>query len=118
MSTIAIAGCMNGDNAVEPTVSLAGTYSLRTINGSPLPFTFSTGTTLNSDVLTLFGDGTYSDASQYADGSVRVEQGTYDNISGAINFFPQGSISSYQGSLSGSILTEIFNGFTQVFQKN
>src|SRR3954463_3393183 len=81
-----MSSCENGTNAVEPTVSITGTYQLRTINGTSLPFTFSDGATLTSEVLTLFADGTYSDTEQFSDGSLAVEQGFYNAVNGSLSF--------------------------------
>ena len=115
---IGLAACTNNDsNSTAPTVSVVGNYSLRTINGSPLPYTFSNGSTLSSDVLTLFADGTFSDVGQYSDGTAIVEQGFYSNNNGSITFVDQPSGFTYQGSLSGSVLTEIVNGLTETYQK-
>ena len=50
-AVIALAACNN--DATSPSVSLVGTYSLRTINGNPLPFTFSNGAVLVNDQLTV-----------------------------------------------------------------
>ncbi len=112
-----MSACDNGSNSVEPTVSIAGTYTLRTINGTSLPFTFSDGSTMTSEVLTLFSDGTYSDTEQFSDGSLAVEQGFYDALNGSITFTVSPSGQAYGGSLSGSVLTEIFPNFTLVYQK-
>ena len=110
--------CGNENNSVEPTVSLAGTYTLRTINGSGLPFTFSDGTTVTSDVISIFDDGTFSESIQISDGEVFVDQGTYSSNNGSITFNDITAGIQYSASLSGTVLTAIFqNGLTEVFQK-
>jgi hypothetical protein len=53
-----------------------GNYTLRTVNGPPLPFTFSDGATVTSDVLTIRDDGRFSDAVQFSGGTVQVFQKT------------------------------------------
>ena len=116
-ATTATAACA-GNDVTSPTVTLAGTYSLRTINGSPLPYTFGSGVSLTSDVLTLRADGTYTDVGHYSDGAVTTEQGVYTNSGGSVTFDDQTDNVSYQGSLSGRVLTEITNGFTVTYQKN
>jgi hypothetical protein len=113
---IVLAGCTSSDST-EPGVSLVGNYSLRTINGSNLPYTLSNGLVLTSDVLSLFNDGTYSDAAQYSDGRVGVENGFYSNNNGAITFTVSSSGATYAGSLSGSVLTEIIGTVTETYQK-
>jgi len=113
-----LSACNDASNAVGPNDSLAGEYSLRTVNGNPLPFTFSDGTTISSDVLTLFVDGTFSESFQMPDGRVFVDQGFYTANNGALTFTDQTAGVTYSGSISGSVLTEIFpSGLTEVFQR-
>lgn len=103
-------------DSTGPNGSVAGTYDLRTVNGQTLPYTFSNGLRLTSDQLTLFRDGTYEDVSRYSDGSSFVDDGDYTNYNGALTFYStSGDI--YQGSVSGDVLTQILNGYTQVFQR-
>jgi hypothetical protein len=113
---IGLAAC-NDSNAVGPTASVAGLYSLRAINGTNLPVTFSNGRTLVSDVLTLNVDGTFSDDAQFSDGSVVVEQGFYSNNNGAIDFTDRDTGQRFSASLSGTILTEFVGGLTEVYQR-
>lgn len=113
---IGLAGC-NDSNAVGPTTNVAGLYSLRAINGTNLPVTFSNGRTLVSDVLTLNVDGTFSDDAQFSDGSVVVEQGFYSNNNGAIDFTDRDTGQRFSASLSGTILTEFVGGLTEVYQR-
>ena len=95
---------------------LSPDHSLVLINGSRLPYTFSNGVTLVSDVLTLYADGSYSDYSQYAVGAPRTEQGFYTENNGSLVFDPDAG-STYQGSISGRVLTEIVGGYEQRFEK-
>jgi hypothetical protein len=114
---IGMAACTNNDTT-SPTTSLSGNYSLRTVNGSPLPYTFSDGNTITSDVLTIRDDGTFSESVQFSDGVVQVFQGFYSANNGAISFTDQDSGANSSGSVSGSVLTEVFpNGPIEVFQR-
>ena len=118
------AGC-DSNNSVSPSVSLTGNYSLQTVNGQALPYTFSTsqGTfQLQADVLTLNADGSYQDIGQYISEDTgqpftSTEIGTYSAVNGSITFFDQTDGIEFSGSLSGSILTEIAGGVTEVFRK-
>jgi hypothetical protein len=103
-------------DSTGPNGSVAGTYDLRTINGQSLPYTFSSGLRLTSDQLTLFRDGTYEDVSRYSDGTSFVDDGDYTNYNGSLTFYST-SGQVYQGSVSGDILTQILNGYTQVFER-
>jgi hypothetical protein len=94
-----------------------GTYSLTRLNGQLLPYTFSNGLTLISDDLTLYRDGTYMDVSRYSTGNSRTEQGYYTNNNGSLFFQPNSSGLTYQGSVSGTVLTEIVSGYTQTFER-
>ena len=120
---VALAACSN--DATSPSVSLVGTYSLRTINGNPLPFTFSSGSVLVSDRLSLNADNSYVDIATFSNGSTSTEQGFWSSNNNVITFNDQTDNIQYTGSLSGSVLTEIFNntgGFsgsvTEVYQKD
>ena len=112
---IGLAAC--NDSSTGPTANVAGLYSLRAINGTNLPVTFSNGRTLVSDVLTLNVDGTFSDDAQFSDGSVVVEQGFYTNNNGAIDFTDRDTGQTFSASLSGTTLTEFVGGLTEVYQR-
>jgi hypothetical protein len=70
---MAVAGCGDDDETTEPT-NIAGTYTLRTIDGAALPFTLFTaaqndGTKreVTGGTVTLEADGTYSDVFEFRD---------------------------------------------------
>jgi hypothetical protein len=113
---VTLSAC-NDSNPVGPTAAVAGQYSLRAINGTPLPVTFSSGATLVSEVLTLNNDGTFSDDAQFSDGSVAVEQGFFVNNNGALDFTDRDTGETFSASLSGTILTEFVRGLTEVYQR-
>ena len=103
-------------DSTGPNGSVTGTYTLRTIDGQPLPYTFSGGLRLMSDELTLTSDGSYQDVSRYSDGTSFVDEGDYTNYNGAVTFYST-SGDTYQGSISRDVLTQVLNGYTQVFQR-
>jgi hypothetical protein len=121
---VVAAGC-GSDNSVAPTVGLSGSYVLEAVNGQPLPYVFTSdqGTfEVTADQLTLNGDGSYSDLTQLTSATTgevfqSQELGTYSSLNGSITFFDQTDGIEYSGSLSGSVLTEISAGVTEVFQK-
>lgn len=113
-----LVACSNNDNVVAPLQTVTGDWVLVSINGSALPFVFSDGSSLTSDVLTLFDDGTFSESMQFAGGQVFVDQGTFIVNNNAIRFTDLTAGFSYSGSISGTTLTAIFpNGLTEVFQR-
>ena len=109
--------CAN--DVTGPSGNVFGTWTLRTLNGSSLPFTVNANTTVIGEQLTLNSDGSYADVASYSDGSSFRELGSYTLNNNAITFFDQtdGGI-TYQGSISGNVLTEISGQFTSVYQKN
>jgi hypothetical protein len=113
---IGLAAC-NSDST-SPTVSIVGTYTLQKINGFNLPFTFSDGVTVTSDVLRLNQDGSYSETEQDSGGFIVQDIGFYTNINGSITFTDQTSGVTFPGSLSGSVLTVIVGNNTEAFQHN
>jgi hypothetical protein len=115
---LALAGTLAACSAdsTGPNGSVAGTYSLRRIDGQTLPYTFSSGLRLVSDELTLRSDGTYEDVSRYDDGTSFIDEGDYTSYNGAVTLYSTLG-DTYQGSVSNNVLTMIVNGFTQVFQR-
>jgi hypothetical protein len=119
---VALAACNN--DSTSPNGSVTGTYSLRTVNGNPLPFTFSDGSVIVSDRLSLNSNGTYVDIATFSNSSTATEQGLWSINNNLISFSDQTDNLSYQGSLSGNVLTEAFPGtfsnqsVTEVYQKD
>jgi hypothetical protein len=104
-------------DSLGPSGNVAGTYSLRMIDGVRLPYTFPSGSRLISDDLTLYQDGTFVDVSRYDSGATSTDQGFYTNQNGALTFESSESSLTYQGSVTDNVLTEVVNGYTQVFER-
>ena len=104
-------------DSVGPSGSVTGTYTLRRINGSTLPYTFTSGQRLISDDLTLYRDGTFTDVSRYDSGETTTDEGFYTSSNGALDFESSETGLRYQGSVTNNVLTEVVNGYTQVFEK-
>lgn len=116
------------DSSTSPSGDPAGTYDLKTINGTAVPYVFppsgGTTTTITSSVLVLATNGTYSEqigvksvSGTTTSTSTITELGTWTAFNGAITFNDQTDHVTYQGSVSGSTLTEINNGYTSVYQR-
>jgi hypothetical protein len=120
LAVVALAACNN--DSTSPNGNVSGSYSLRTVNGNPLPYTFSDGSVLVNDQLSLNSNGTYTDVATFSNASTPAEQGYWSINNNLISFNDQVSGTSYTGSVSGSVLTETFptNGgtITEVYQKN
>ena len=122
LAVIALAAC---NDATSPNGSAVGTYSLRTINGNNLPYTFSDGTVLVSDQLVLDSDGRYTDDANFSGGGGIHEEGFWSINNNLITFNDETDGINYTASLSGSVITETFNNsgigsgsITEVFERN
>jgi hypothetical protein len=108
-------------DSTAPAGSVVGSYQLQRINGNPLPYTFSGGSTITADRFTLNVDGSYTDVVTYSNGSVSTERGQYTANNGDISFSyldtVQNRYITYQGSVSGPVLTTFVNTYTSVYQK-
>jgi hypothetical protein len=113
---LGLAACAN--DATAPSTSVDGSYTLKSVNGSTLPYTFSNGLQLVNEQLIMNTDGSFTDQSQYSNGQISTDTGFWTNLNGSITFNDVTAGITYQGSLSGTVLTEIVSGFTQTFQKN
>jgi hypothetical protein len=118
-----------GDSGTGPnSTQLEGTYSLRSINGSPLPYTVQSGVnsiTLTSDVITIASNGTWTETLLYrqtingvtangaeADGGTWVRAGNDVTLDSN-----QSQGTAYSGTLSSGTLTFEDVGFVGVFRK-
>jgi hypothetical protein len=116
---IGLAACSDNNNAVTiPLQTIPGDFVLQTLNGSPLPFTFSDGVTLNTDVLSLADGGTFSETMKLADGRVFVDTGVWTASGNSLTITDETAGFTYSATLSGTVLTAVFpNGLTEVFHK-
>lgn len=117
---VALAACNN--DSTSPNGSAVGTYNLVTVNGSNLPVDFGNGDILTSDVLTLNSNGTYTDVAQFSQSGPKQENGNWSINNNLISFNDITDQLSYQGSVSGNVLTESFQvsgggSVTEVYQR-
>jgi hypothetical protein len=116
-AVMALATACNSDST-SPTVSIAGTWSLRTLNGQSLPVQTGPSTVVSSEQLTLNNDGTYNDVVNFTNGTFANEFGYYTVNNNQITFVDQSDNNfQYTGSISGNVLTT-FSGITAVYQKS
>lgn len=116
-----------GGDSTGPDNSFAGSYELRSIGGSPLPFTViqvgADRLEVVSGTLTINEDGTFSDRATFRiteSGNVTTEQeavaGTYTRNNNAFTFSDtDGDV--YSGSLQGNTMTVTVEGLILVYQK-
>jgi hypothetical protein len=119
-----------GDSGTNPNNSdIAGTYTLQSIGGSPLPYTFQSGSptvTLVSDVLTVGSDGTWAEAEdfqQVANGQTTTgslsDGGTWTRSGTSLTFVSQADGTTvYTGTYGNDTLTlDAGDGQAQIFHR-
>ena len=124
-----VGAACGGDSPTQPTSSsVAGTWSLQTINGTALPYIVaqagSDKVELTSDVLTVVGSGSFTQITQVRvtqNGQVSTQSipdaGSYVLNGTAVTFTFNSDGSSGTGSLSGNTLTIAEDGFAYVYRK-
>lgn len=118
------------DNSTNPsTADISGTYSLQSVGGTAIPYTFqSSGSTvtLTSDILTVGSDGTWSETVNYqqvANGQTTTNSvndgGTWTRSGTSVSFYSQtNGIVAYTGTYSTDTLTlDDGSGSAQVFHR-
>ena len=121
---LAITGC--GDSTGSGASSRAGTYTLRTVNGGTLPYTFvlSNGVMIRftEGQTTLNGDGTFGISLTYEirpityiDKYTDDGTGTYTVTNGAVRLNRADLEDDYTGTLSRNTLTLMIQGDAFVF---
>lgn len=125
---LAIVGC-GSDSSSEPTnASVAGTWTLQSVNGSQLPFTLSNvGSTkieLVSSVVNVTSAGTWTSTSQtrttingQATTSTGTQAGTYTLSGSAVAIRSTDGTTVQAGTVSGNTLTLAQTGLVFVYQK-
>lgn len=123
------AACGGGDSPTEPTqVSVAGTWSLQTINGTRLPYVVAqTGADkleVTSDVLSVSGTGSFTQTT-----TVRLTQNgqvSTQSVADAGSYTLNGSAASFRfnsdgstgtASISGNTMTVATDGFAYVYTR-
>jgi hypothetical protein len=124
--TTAATAC-GGDSSTNPNAAIGGTYTLKTVNGSPLPYILvQSGTSkfeITDDVVVLTDAGTWTESGHTRtteNGVVTtdafVDGGSYSRSGTAITL-----VSSASGSISGSVangtLTISDVGLVAVYQR-
>lgn len=124
----AILACGGDDSTSVPTnASVAGTWTLQTVNSSPLPFTLATTPAkieLLSNVVTVSSNGTYSSSlttrttvSGQATTATSTAAGTYTLSGNAVAIRSNDGTTVQAGTVSGNTLTLAQTGLVFVYQK-
>jgi hypothetical protein len=124
-----VAAACGSDSPTQPTAtSVAGTWSLQTINGTALPYVVAqTGADkveLTSDVLTVVPSGSFTEITTLRvtqNGQVSTQSvpdaGSYTLNGTAVSFTFNSDGSSGTGSISGNTLTVTSDGIALVYKK-
>jgi hypothetical protein len=126
---LAVAVACGSDSTTQPTASLAGTWTLQSINGGPLPATVTQTATdkleVLSDVVNVSANGTYTETLQFRETlngvsttSTSTDAGTY-TVNGTSVTLNSQQIGIIPAALSNNntTLTLTETGFVWVFVK-
>jgi hypothetical protein len=124
---LTVVACGSDDSTAPSNSSIAGTWSLQTINGSPLPFTLAPAPTkieILSATAIINSNGTWTSSSQTRTTlgtqapttTTETDNGTY-TISGSTIALRSSDGTVESGTISGNTFTQVESGFTFVFKK-
>jgi hypothetical protein len=114
------------DDDIAGSSSTTGAYTLRTVNGSSLPYTVVTGTSAGTvvvdDVITLFQGGTFAGTRHFratANGTLetRAETGTYTLFGTSISLRVNETGLTKVAIGDGVSMTFVEQGLTLVYRK-
>jgi hypothetical protein len=116
------------DSDVTGSSTVNGPYTLRTVNGSPLPYiTSGSGTTKSEivdDVITLYEGGTYAELGHSritVNGQVTTETttegGTYSLFGNSVILRSGNGIHVRMPTIEANTMTLVENGMRSVFRK-
>ena len=124
---LAIVACGSDSSSGPTNASVAGTWSLQTVNGSPLPFTLATSPAkleLLSYVVNVTSTGTWTSAQSIrttfngqATTASTTDAGTYTLSGNAVAISSTSSSTVLAGTVNGNTLTLASSGLTFVFTK-
>ena len=124
---VALLAIACGDST-SPSASAAGTWTLQTVNGAPLPFVLlqvgADKLELTSDVITANSTGSFTQMTTLKtteDGQVTTESipdaGTYTQAGTAITFTFNSDGSTGTGTLTGNTVTVASQGYSLVYTR-
>ena len=116
------------DGGVVGSSTVNGTYTLRTVNGSPLPYTMPGGgavkTEILSDAITLFQGGTFSRARDsritengQTTSRYETETGSYSLFGTSITLNSIATGKATLATINANTMTIVEPGVTSVFSK-
>ena len=126
---VAIAALFVGcDSGVTGVSSITGDWSLRTVNGTSLPFTISGSgankTEILDDVITLYEGLTFQEtkhqrvtANGQASTVMLTETGAYTLFGTSITLVGNSGGDARRGLIEGSTMTIVENGMTSAYRK-
>jgi len=124
---LALLAC-GGDDSTGPGASIAGAYSLTTVNGAPLPFVVQQAGTykyeITADTYTLAAGGTWTEewtdrttSNGAVTTSTNTDAGTWSGNGASITLTSPAS-GAVSGTVSGNTLSLSADGFTLIFTKS
>ncbi|MEO7711961.1 MAG: hypothetical protein ABIV10_03505 [Gemmatimonadaceae bacterium] len=123
---LALLAC-GGDGSTSPGASIAGAYSLTTVNGAPLPFVATQAGTykyeITADTYTLAAGGTWTEmradrttSNGAVTTSTKTDAGSW-STNGTVITLTSPTNGAVSGTVSGNTLSLTSQGNTLVFSK-
>ena len=109
-------GCLS-DTTAPSTSLLVGTWSLSTVNGQAVPYTYPNGKQILDETFVITINGTYTEEAHYSDGSTYTEQGVITTIGGTAFFQDLTGFISYNGTWSATAMTQHIGSYDLGFVK-
>ena len=132
-AVFAFDGCADG-NPTESDPVEVGSYSMLTVNGSPVPVTTVQNSTITTEILSgtfiIYGNHTFGEtrvgrvtlAGGNPSATNSSQTGTWEKAGGQIGFTVLNTsgtiVSSFSGTYSSNVLTYTDQGLTFVYRKN
>lgn len=124
-AAIVLAAGACGSDSTSPLLGASGTWSLQTINGTPLPVTLGSGVqavTVLASTLTISDNGNYNEVvtlrpAGTTTNTTFTETGTWSLANGVVTFNDRTDAITYTGTVNGSTLTENTGTFISVYAR-
>ena len=127
LALVTLSACGSDSTTSPNSAAIAGTYSLKTVNGSALPFLIQSGTNsvkITSDAITIADGGTWSENGAYTQtingqtsNQVVSDGGTWVRAGTQLTLVSSDSSTSYSGTFTGSSLNLGDGTLSFVFSK-
>jgi hypothetical protein len=109
-------GCLSETTAPSAAL-LVGTWSLVSVNSSPVPFTYPNGKQVMDETVVILQDGTYSATAHYSDATTYNETGVLTIVGATVLFTDITGNIQYDASWNETAMTQHIGNYSLGFRK-